>query len=85
MAKEVLQDQLHKNGAVREEERYLSAEDMESIPSGHNSDSESSGTSSKTASPSSKESRQQNATAEANPSVKQFCKQQNELKMKQVR
>ena len=56
MAKEGLQDQLHKNDAVREEKRYLSAEDVESIPSGHNSDSESSGISSKPASLSSKES-----------------------------
>ena len=56
MAKEGLQDQLHKNDAVREEERYLSAEDVESIPSDHNYDSESSGTSSKPASSYSKES-----------------------------
>ena len=56
MAKEGLQDQLRKNDAIREEERYLSAEDVESIPSDHNSDSESSGTSSKPASSSSKES-----------------------------
>ena len=40
-AKEVLQDQLRKNDAVREEEeRYLAAEDVESIPSDHNYDSE---------------------------------------------
>ena len=57
MAKEGLQDQLRKNDAVREEERYLAAEDVESIPSDHNSDSELSGTSSKTASSSSKESK----------------------------
>ena len=56
MDKEGLQDQLHKNDAVREEERYLAAEHVKSIPSYHNSDSESSGTSSKPASPSSKES-----------------------------
>ena len=55
-AKEVLQDQLRKNDAVREEERDLAAEDVKSIPSDHNSDSESSGTSSKPASSSSKES-----------------------------
>ena len=84
-AKEGLQDQLRENDAVREEERDLSAEDVESIPSDHNSDSESSGTSSKPASSSSKESRQQNATAEANPSVTKFSKEQNELKMKEVR
>ena len=47
MAKEGLQDQLRKNDAVTEEERDLAAEDVESIPSDHNSDSESSGTSSK--------------------------------------
>ena len=29
MAKEGLQDQLHKNDAVREKERYLAAEDVE--------------------------------------------------------
>ena len=55
MAKKGLQDQLRKNDAVREEERYLAAEDVESIPSDHNSDSESSGTSFKPASSSSKE------------------------------
>ena len=55
-AKEGLQDQLHKNDAVREEERDLAAEDGESIPSDHISDSESSGTSSEPASSSSKES-----------------------------
>ena len=53
-AKEVLQDQLRKNDAVREEESDLAAEDVESIPSDHNSDLESSGTSSKPASSSSK-------------------------------
>ena len=36
--KEGLQDQLCKNDAVREEERDLSAKDVESIPSNHNSD-----------------------------------------------
>ena len=56
MDKEGLQDQLRKNDAVREEERDLAAEDVELIPSHHNSDSESSGTSSKPASSSSKES-----------------------------
>ena len=53
-AKEGLQDQLRKNDAVREEERDLAAEDVESIPSDHNYDSESSGTSSEPASSSSK-------------------------------
>ena len=75
-AKELLQDQLRKNDAVREEERDLASEDMESIPSDHNYDSESSGTTSKPASSSSKESRQKNATAEANPSVTKFSKEQ---------
>ena len=56
MAKEGLQDQLRKNDAVMEEERDLAAEDVESIPSDHNYDSESSGTSSKPASSSFKES-----------------------------
>ena len=56
MANEGLQDQLRKHDAVREEERDLSAEDVESIPSDHNYDSESSGASSKPASSSSKES-----------------------------
>ena len=37
-AKEGLQDQLRKNDAVMEEERDLAAEDVESIPSEHNSD-----------------------------------------------
>ena len=53
---EGMQDQLHKNDAVREEERDLAAEDVESIPYDHNYDSESIGTSSKPASSSSKES-----------------------------
>ena len=55
-AKEGLQDQLRKNNAVREEERYLAAEDVESIPSDHNYDSESNGTLSEPASSYSKES-----------------------------
>ena len=75
IAKEGFQDQLRKNDAVREEERDLVAEDVESIPSDHNSDSESSGTTSKPASSSSKESRQQNAAAEANPTVTKFSKE----------
>ena len=54
-SKEGLQDQLSKNDAVREEERDLASEDVESIPSDHNSDSESIGTSSEPASSSSKE------------------------------
>ena len=49
-AKEGLQYQLCRNDAVMEEERDLAAEDVESIPSDHNSDSESSGTLSKPAS-----------------------------------
>ena len=49
-AKEGLQDQLRKNDAVREEERDLAVEDVNWIPSEHNYDSESSGTSSKPAS-----------------------------------
>ena len=48
-AKEGLQDQLRRNDAVREEERGLAEEDVESIPSDHNSDSELSGTLSKPA------------------------------------
>ena len=44
-AKEELKYLQRRNDAVREEERYLAAEDVESIPSDHNSDSESSGTS----------------------------------------
>ena len=55
-AKEGLQDKLRKDDAVREEERDLAAEDVGSIPSDRNSDSELSGTSSKPASSSSKES-----------------------------
>ena len=58
---------------------------MESIPSDHNYDSDSSVTTSKPASSSSKESRQQNATAEASTSVTKFSKEQNELKMREVR
>ena len=55
-AKEELQDQKRKNDALREEEHVQSAEDEISIPSDHNYDSESSGTSSEPASSSSKES-----------------------------
>ena len=40
LTQEGLQDQLLKNDSVREEERDLAAEDMESIQSDHNSDSE---------------------------------------------
>ena len=39
-AREGLQDQLRKNDALREEERYQAAEEVISIPSYHNSDSE---------------------------------------------
>ena len=49
-AKEGLQDQLRENDALREEEHVQAAEDENSIPSYHNSDSESSGTSSEPAS-----------------------------------
>ena len=56
-AKEVLKYLQRRNDAVREEERDLAAEDVESIPSDHNSDSESSGTTSKPESSSSKETR----------------------------
>ena len=55
-SKEVLQDQLHKNDAFREYERDQAAEDVISIPSDNNSDSESSGTSSEPESSFSKES-----------------------------
>ena len=55
-AKEGLQDILRKNYAVREEERDLVAEDVESIPSDHSSDSESRCTSSEPASSFSKKS-----------------------------
>ena len=58
---------------------------MESIPYYHNSDLESRRTLYKKASSSSKKSRQQNATAEANTSVTKFSKEQNELKMKEAR
>ena len=79
-AKEGLQYQLRKNDAVWEYERDLAAVDVESIPYDHNSDSESSGTTSKLASSSSKESRQQNATAEGNPSMTKTSKENNEKK-----
>ena len=49
-AKEGLKYLQRINDAVREEELDLASEDVESIPSDHNSDSESSGTSSKPAS-----------------------------------
>ena len=41
-----LQDQLRENDELREEEHVQAAEDESSIPSDHNPDSESSGTSS---------------------------------------
>ena len=49
-AKEGLQDQLRENDALREEEHVQAAVDESSIPSYHNLDSESSGTSSEPAS-----------------------------------
>ena len=49
-AKDGLQDQLRENDRLREEENVQAAEDDSSIPSDHNSDSESSGTSSEPAS-----------------------------------
>ena len=49
-AKDILRDQLRENDALREEEHVQSSEDESSIPSDHNPDSESSGTSSKPAS-----------------------------------
>ena len=55
-AKFVLQEQLHTNDVSREEERVWATEDMISIPSYQHSDSESSDTSSKQASSSSKDS-----------------------------
>ena len=55
-AKDGLQDQLRKNDALKEEERVQAAEDVISIPSDHNSDSESSDTSSERASSSYEES-----------------------------
>ena len=45
-----LQYQLHENDALKEEEHVQAAEDESSIPSYHNPDSESRGTSSKPAS-----------------------------------
>ena len=79
-AKEGLQYQLRKNYAVKEEERDLAAEDVESIPSDHNSESESSGTLYKPESSSSKES-----TLPSKYTDETFSKEQNELKMKEVR
>ena len=49
-AKFGLLDRLHDNDQVREEENFQAAEDEESIPSYHNSDSESNRTSSEPAS-----------------------------------
>ena len=66
-AKEGLKYLQRRNDAVRGEERDLAAEVVELIPFDHDSDSESSGTTSKPASLSSKETREQNATAETNP------------------
>ena len=55
-AKDGLEDQLRTNDASREEERVRAADNDVSIPSDHNSDLESSDTSSEPASSSSKES-----------------------------
>ena len=49
-ARDGLQDQLRENSELREEERVQAAEVKSSMPSDHNPDSESSGTSSKPAS-----------------------------------
>ena len=49
-AKEGLKYLQRRNDAFREEERYLAAEVVESIPSDHNYDSESSGTTTKSGS-----------------------------------
>ena len=49
-ARDGLRDQLRENDELREEERVQAAEDESSIPSDHNSDSESSGALSKPAS-----------------------------------
>ena len=49
-AKDVLQDKLRENDALREEEHVQSVEDDGSIPYDHNPDSESSGASSELAS-----------------------------------
>ena len=56
MAKDGLQDQLRNNNVSREEKRVRAAEDVILILYDHNSDSESSDTSSEPASSSSKES-----------------------------
>ena len=48
--KDRFRDQLRENDELREEERFQAAEDESSIPSYHNPDSESSGTSSEPAS-----------------------------------
>ena len=55
-AKDGLEDTLRTNDTIREEERVREAEDEISISSDHNSDLESSDTSSEPAAPSSKES-----------------------------
>ena len=55
-AKFGFQDQLRNNDTIREEEPFRAPEDVISIPSDHNSDSESINTSSEPASSSSKES-----------------------------
>ena len=79
-AKEGLKYLQRRNDSVGEEERDLAAEVVESIPSDHNYDSESSGTATKPGSSSSKETREQNATAYKNPN--KISKEQNEKKLK---
>ena len=81
-AKEGLEYLQSRNDAVREEKRYLAAEVVESIPSDQNSDSESSGTTTKPGSSSSKKNREQNKRAETNPN--KISKEQNEKKLKKL-
>ena len=79
-AKEGLKYLQRRNDAVREEERDLAAEVVGSIPSDHNSDSESSGTTTKPGSSSSKETIEQNELTETNPN--KISKEQNEKNLK---
>ena len=79
-AKEGLKYLQRRNDSVREEERDLAAEVVESIPSDQNYDSEPSSTTTKPGSSSSKETREQNATAETNPN--KISKEQNEMFLK---
>ena len=75
-AKDGLPDRMRENDWVREEENVQAAEVVESIPSDHNSDSESSGTSSEAAS---SHPRPWTSKKEVNNTIKKLKRKNNTL------